>query len=84
MIMAPVPVGLLIPGAKLVKIIVLAMILLGPHPVRLVLTTIPFMVVIVPRVVISVSILLVLALILLFLPLVVPTVVLSIYGGGNR
>lgn len=83
MIMAPVPVGLLIPGAKPLKIIVFAMILLGPHPIRLVLMIIPLVVIIVPGIVITPRILLFLPLVLLFLTLVVASVVLSVYGRGS-
>lgn len=84
MIMAPVPVGLLIPGAKPVKIVIFAMILLGPHPIRLVLMTVPLVVIIVPGIVITPRILLFLPLVLLFLPLDVAPIVLSVYGRGCR
>jgi hypothetical protein len=88
--MAPIPIGLLIPGSEPVKIVVLAMILLEPHPVRLVLSAVPFMVVpvlgiaIAPRILLFVSVaLLLLPLVLLFLPLVVSPVGLGIHR-GNR
>jgi len=68
--MAPIPIGLLIPGSEPVKIVVLAMILLEPHPVRLVLITIPFMVIPVLGIAIAPRILLLLAAVLLLLPLV--------------
>ena len=70
--MAPVPVGLLIPGLQSEKIVTFPMSLLRPHLIRPVLMIIPLMIIIMLGIVVS-------SIVLLVGPLVVPAVVLGLH-----
>jgi hypothetical protein len=76
MIVAPIPIGLLIPGSEPGKIIVFAVILLDPNTICLILPIVPLVIVIVSGVVISPNV--------LFLPLIVPAVLLGLNHGRQE
>jgi hypothetical protein len=71
-VMAPIPIGLLIPRPKPVKIVVLAVILLEPHTVGLVLVLVPLVIVPISGVVVTPVVLLILPLVVT--PLLIPPI----------
>jgi hypothetical protein len=75
-VVAPIPIGLLVPFLQPRKIVIFAMILLSPHAIGAI-----FM--IVPIVVVFVSCIVVTPIILLFLPLIFAALALSQQHRGN-
>ena len=69
--MAPIPIGLLIPGLESRKIVTFTMILLSPQVIRLVLTIVPVMIIVVFGVVVT-------PVVLLIGPLVVAAIALGL------
>jgi len=79
MVVAPLPIGLLIPLLKPVKVVVFAMTLLDPHAIGLILMLIPFMIVVMFGVVVT-------AIVAPFIvaPFVLPVVVLGPESRGRK
>jgi hypothetical protein len=79
-IAAPIPIGLPIPVPEPIKIVVLAMILLDPHPIGSILAIVPFVFIMMSSVTITPGV----VASLLFPPLIIPTILAQGYGVRKR